>query len=135
MHLYMKLFIYIHISEVYICSILHLSVALNTCSLLSASELRDWITKQPSTYVWRVFGFHWVANAKEGRLWYSAQYEILTAFRSCKRLISQGCYALSDSLLSLAFATRWNPEHPRYVSTRLFCNVFVRWISKIWRSK
>ena len=28
----------------------------------------------------------------------------------------------ADSLLSLAFATRWNPKHPSYVSTRLFCN-------------
>ena len=25
------------------------------------------------------------------------------------------------SLLSVAFATRWNPKHPSYVSTRLFC--------------
>ena len=28
----------------------------------------------------------------------------------------------ADSLLSLAFATRWNPKHPSYVSTQLFCN-------------
>ena len=28
----------------------------------------------------------------------------------------------ADSLLSLAFATRWNPKHPSYVSIRLFCN-------------
>ena len=28
----------------------------------------------------------------------------------------------ADSLLSLAFATRWNPKHPSYVGTRLFCN-------------
>ena len=26
----------------------------------------------------------------------------------------------ADSLLSLAFATRFNPKHPSYVSTRLF---------------
>ena len=53
---------------------------------------------------------------------FSAQYGILTAFRSCKRVTLQGCYALSYSLLSLAFATRWNPKHHSYVSTRLFCN-------------
>ena len=28
----------------------------------------------------------------------------------------------ADSLLSLSFATPWNPKHPSYVSTRLFCN-------------
>ena len=27
----------------------------------------------------------------------------------------------ADSLLSLAFATRWNPKHPSYVSTWFFC--------------
>ena len=37
-------------------NLLRLSVALNiSYSLLSAAELRDGITKQPSTYVWRVF--------------------------------------------------------------------------------
>ena len=37
-------------------NLLHLSVALNiSYSLLSAEELQDGITKQPSTYVWRVF--------------------------------------------------------------------------------
>ena len=36
---------------------LHLLVALNTSdSLLSADELRDGITKQSSTYVWKEFG-------------------------------------------------------------------------------
>ena len=52
---------------------------------------------------------------------FPAQYEILTAFRNYKRVTLQGCYAFSDSLPSLAFATRWNPKHPSYVSTRLFC--------------
>ena len=28
----------------------------------------------------------------------------------------------ADSLLSLIFATGWNPKHPSYVSTCLFCN-------------
>ena len=28
----------------------------------------------------------------------------------------------ADSMLSLAFVTRWNQKHPSYVSTRLFCN-------------
>ena len=28
----------------------------------------------------------------------------------------------ADSLFSFGFATRWNPKHPSYVSTRLFCN-------------
>ena len=55
---------------------------------------------------------------------FPAQYEILTAFRSCKRVTLQGCYALSDSLLSLAFATRWNPKHSSYISTWLFCNYY-----------
>ena len=37
-------------------NLLRLSVALNiSYSLLSAAELRDGITKQPSAYVWRVF--------------------------------------------------------------------------------
>ena len=36
-------------------NLLRLSVALNiSYSLLSAAELRDGITKQPSTYEWRV---------------------------------------------------------------------------------
>ena len=52
---------------------------------------------------------------------FPAQNEILTAFYSCKRVTLQGSYALSDILLSLTFATRWNPKHPSYVSTRLFC--------------
>ena len=53
---------------------------------------------------------------------FPAHYEILTAFRSCKLVALQRCYALSYSLLSLAFTTRWNPKHPSYVSTRLFYN-------------
>ena len=36
---------------------------------------------------------------------FPVQYELLTAFRRCKRVTLQGCYALSYSLLSLAFAT------------------------------
>ena len=28
----------------------------------------------------------------------------------------------TDSMLSLAFATRWNQKHSSHVSTRLFCN-------------
>ena len=47
---------------------------------------------------------------------FPAQYEILAAFRSCKRVTLRRCYALSDSLLSLAFATRRNSEHHSYVS-------------------
>ena len=31
-------------------------------------------------------------------------------------------YGWARSLLSLAFTARWNPKHPSYVSTRLFCN-------------
>ena len=46
---------------------------------------------------------------------------VLTAFRSCEHVTLEGCCALSYSLLSLAFATRWNPKHPLYISTRLFC--------------
>ena len=43
--------------------LLHLSVALNiSYSLLSAAELRDGITKQSSTYVWRVF---WIPSSWE----------------------------------------------------------------------
>ena len=34
------------------------------------------------------------------------------------------CCTLSYSLLSLAFATRWNPKHPSYVSIWLFCDSF-----------
>ena len=56
---------------------------------------------------------------------FPTQYVILTAFRSCKRVTLQGCYALSYSLLSLAFATRWNPKQPSYVSTRLFCEAKI----------
>ena len=52
---------------------------------------------------------------------FPAKYEILMVFCSCKRVTLQGCYALSYSLLSLAFATQWNPKHPSYVSTQLFC--------------
>ena len=38
-------------------NLLHFSVALNiSYSLLSTAELRDGITKQTSTYVWRVLG-------------------------------------------------------------------------------
>ena len=32
----------------------------------------------------------------------------------------------SDSLLYLEFETRWNPKHPSYVSTRLFCNSILQ---------
>ena len=28
----------------------------------------------------------------------------------------------ADSLLSLAFSAGWNPKHPSYLSTQLFCN-------------
>ena len=68
---------------------------------------------------------------------FPVQYEILTAFRSCKRVTLQGCYALSHSLLSLAFATQWYPKHPSYVSTRLFCNsMLTRWqVKKLKRKK
>ena len=46
------MYIYIYISKLRIYLRLHLSVALNiSYSLLSAAELRDGITKQPSTYV------------------------------------------------------------------------------------
>ena len=91
---------------------LYLSEVLNiSYSLLSQAELRDGITKQLSTYVLPTQ--------------LPAQYEILTAFRSCKRVTLQGCYAVSDILLSLAFATRWNPKHSSYVSTWLFCNSVV----------
>ena len=53
---------------------------------------------------------------------FPAQYEILRAFRYCKRVTLQGYYAVSDILLSLAFANQWNSKHSSYVSTRLFCN-------------
>ena len=44
-------------------TLLHLSVALNiSYSLLSAAELQDGITKQSSTYVWRVF---WIPSSWE----------------------------------------------------------------------
>ena len=56
---------------------------------------------------------------------FPTQYEILTAFCSCERVTLQGYYALSYSLLFLAFATRWNPKQFSYVSTRLFCNFYV----------
>ena len=56
---------------------------------------------------------------------FPAQYEILRAFRYCKRVTLQGYYAVSDILLSLAFANQWNSKHSSYVSTRLFCNSVV----------
>ena len=44
-------------------NLLHLSVALNiSYSLLSAAQLQDGITKQPSTYVWRLF---WIPSRCE----------------------------------------------------------------------
>ena len=46
--------------------------------------------------------------------------QVLMALRSFEPVTIQGCYGLSDSLLSLAFTTEWNPKHPAYVSTRLF---------------
>ena len=51
---------------------------------------------------------------------FPTQNEILMAFHSCKCVTLQGCYAVSDSLLSLAFTTQWNPKHLSYVSTWLF---------------
>ena len=56
---------------------------------------------------------------------FPTQNEILTAFCSCKHVTLQGCYTLSYSLLTLAFATWWNPKHPSYVSTWLFCNFWL----------
>ena len=107
--------------------LLHLSVALNiSYSLLSAAELRDGITKQSSTYVWRVF---WIpfGNAKQSRL--SARPEP-TQHKYWRRYVALNVWlfkdiTLSDSLLSLAFATRWNAKHPPYVSTRFFCNYLM----------
>ena len=46
--------------------------------------------------------------------------------RSFKCVTLQGFYTLSYSLLSLVFATQWNPKHPSYLSTRLFCNSSVK---------
>ena len=43
-----------------------------------------------------------------------------------------------DSLFSLAFATRWNPKHPSYVSTHLICNsnrgIFLAKFAKVLRT-
>ena len=44
-------------------NLLHLSVALNiSYSPLCAAELQDGITKQQSTYVWKVF---WIPSSRE----------------------------------------------------------------------
>ena len=44
---------------------------------------------------------------------------VLTAFRGCESVNLWGACAVSHSLLSLAFATRWNKKHTSYVSIRL----------------
>ena len=56
---------------------------------------------------------------------FPAQYEILRTLRSCKRVTLQGCYTLSYSLLFLAFTIQWNPKHPSFVRTWLFCNYHI----------
>ena len=73
------------------------------------------------------FGFHRVANAKESRL--SARPEH-TQHKYWRRYVALNVWlskdvTLSCSLLFLAFATRRNPKHPSYVSTRFFCNSFI----------
>ena len=35
-------------------------------------------------------------------------------------------YEWAHSLLSLGFTAQWNPKHPLYVSTRLFCNSILQ---------
>ena len=63
---------------------LHLPVALNiSYSLLSTGELRDGITKQQSTYIWRAIWFHQAVNAKESRLCaqpWPTQYRVSSDF-------------------------------------------------------
>ena len=67
------------------------------------------------------FGFYRAVNAKESRLRENNKYS-LRFKSSCEHVTLQGWCDLSYSLLSLAFTARWNPKHPSYVSTRLFCN-------------
>ena len=53
----------------------------------------------------------------------SPNKKYLLRFKSnCEHVTLQGCCELSYSLLSLTLTARWNPKHPSYVSTRLFCN-------------
>ena len=57
---------------------------------------------------------------------FPARNGILMAFCSCKCVTLQGCYAVSDSLLSLTFTTWWNSKHLSYVSTQLFCKSLAK---------
>ena len=57
---------------------------------------------------------------------FPTQNEILTTFRSCRRVTLQGCSTVSGSLLSLAFTTQWNPKHSSYVRTLLFCKSLAK---------
>ena len=50
---------------------------------------------------------------------------VLTAFRCCEHVSLWGACALSYSLHSLAFATRWNQKHPSYISIWLFLKFHV----------
>ena len=54
---------------------------------------------------------------------FPTQVYVLNAFRGYEHVSLRGGYALSHSLPSLAFATRWNQKHPSYVSLRLFFKI------------
>ena len=52
---------------------------------------------------------------------FPTQVYVLTAFHGCEHVSPWGAWVLSPhSLLSLAFATRWNKKDQSYVSVRLF---------------
>ena len=58
---------------------------------------------------------------------FPTQVYVLTAFCGQEHVSLWGAYALSHSLLSLAFATRWNQKHQSYVRIRLFFKIPEPW--------
>ena len=92
-----------------------------TCYMITAEDLQN---NRVLRYE-GCFGFHRNANAK------GADYMRERNFLGESHVYSYGTTSVfhigrenrwEDGLLSLAFATRWNPKHPSYLSTRLFCN-------------
>ena len=72
------------------------------------------------------FGFHRIVNAKESRLYERVQYPQRVTCSQLRNAVSTSKWVASgwaDSLLSLAFRTRWNPKRPSYVSIWLFWKV------------
>ena len=109
---------------------LNLSVALNiSYSLLSAAELQDVFLKT-TEYLRRMGVFDSIKLWMQERADYvptlfPTQVYVLTAFRGCEHVVSLwGACTFSHSLLSLAFATRWNQKHQSYVSIQLFLKIF-----------